>query len=268
MTSKPADASATSTVEEGMSTLPNPATLKQLATEFPVSADFNADEYYIDPKYNGWYPILEKYVDTIRDECQKYSSMHAEASKLYNRRYQWITILLIIIPFISGTVAYLPLPQTLIKIAVGILALVGIALGAFNKAMLFGERSHIHRIASDKFMQLNGTIAEQVFLPFDKRYNGVKFERWCRITFFTIKELAPYPDKRKVKKAISASSYAQGEGLAEPPPPALPTPEHPEGSLPPDQESSDAEAERIAKYRQYLQEMRGRAVFRADPRTD
>ena len=221
MTSKPNDsAAAKSTTDDGIATLPDPAILKNLATEYPVPEGFNADEYYADTKYNGWYPILENYVDTIRDECQTYSSMHAEASKLYNKRYQLITISLIVIPLLSGIVAYLPLPQTLAKVVIGILALIGVALGAFNKAMLFGETSYIHRIASDKFMKLNGTIAEQVFLPFDKRYNGVKFERWCRITFFSIKELAPYPEKKRGKRIVSPTTTRPGV-----PPPASEVPQ-------------------------------------------
>jgi hypothetical protein len=254
------------TAEEGVTTLPEPATLKNLVTDYPIDANFDANAFYSDNETNGWYPLLEKYVDTIMDECDKYVKLHEDASKTYNNRYQIITISLIVIPFISGVVSFLPFGQTFQKIAIGFLSLILVALGSFNKAMQFNELSGIHRIARDKFMKLNGTIAEQLFLPFAKRYNGVLFERWCRNTFFTIKELAPFPERRTNKRR---RRHIMDDTPLRPTPDGNQVPPEVSGDEPPEagddiplETPAEDNTQAIARYRDYLQDRRQRATFR------
>jgi len=259
------EAAATST-DNTVVNLPDPSSLKNLVTEYPIDANFDPNAFYADEQFNGWFPLLEKYVDTIMDECQRYVTLHEDASKLYNTRYQIITISLIIIPLLSGFVTFLNLSSTLTRIANGIFALLGVALGSFNKVMKFSELSSIHRISRDKYMKLNGTIAEQLFLPMLKRYNGVLFERWCRNTFFSIKELAPYPERRKRtfwgkrKKSdiplrpTEASITVPPEVAGDQPPEA--------GSEMPVEVPPEENTEAIARYREYLQTRRTRATFR------
>jgi len=259
--------------------LPDPmASLRSLGTDYPLPQDFDVNAFYKDDETNGWYPLLEKYVETIMDECEKYSAKHEESSKLYNRRYQYITIFLIIIPLLIGIIALLPLPSVLKNIIQGILGLIGTALGSFNKVMKFQERASLHRLSRDKFMKLNGTIAEQLFLPDSKRFNGVMFERWARTVFFTVKELAPYPERRR--KLFWPLSYfvksippngVTGTVPMMPIPPSGPPPTVPpplEGEPLPEQPTGtpdeNAEATQIARYRKYLLRER-RAIFRADP---
>lgn len=273
MTDRPAGAingtAAQNSTDEGIVSLPDPTTLRNVGTEYPIETTFDAAAYYADDRYNGWYPLLEKFVDTMMDECDRYSSLHEDASKLYNKRYQIITISLIMIPFLSGAITIIPLGQTIKNIFQGILALVGVALGSFNKVMKFSERSHIHRIARDKFMKLNGTIAEQLLLPFEKRYNGVLFERWCRGSFHTMKEMAPYPERRRSKKITQIPLTEQQQPLqGQPVRPIV----NEEGEAVPGEEHgietpTDVNtSEDIIRLREYLQDRRGRATFRADPR--
>lgn len=276
MSTSQGDNTITPTIDEGISNLPDPTSLRSLVTEFPIDTNFDINTFYADEQYNGWYPLLEKYVDTIMDECDKYVKLHEDASKVYNSRYQFITISLIVVPFISGAISYLPFGETLQKIVIGFLSLILVALGAFNKAMKFNELSGIHRIARDKFMKLNGTIAEQLFLPFVKRYNGVLFERWCRNTFFTIKELAPYPERKtnKIQKIFMRQTIttptAPVQSGDEVPivvvsPPTTGVDENESGEeipLEPSLPSVD-DAQAIARYRSYLQDrQQRRATFR------
>jgi hypothetical protein len=268
---------------ERKSTLSDPISLREIVTEFPVPTDFNVNTYH-DSTYNGWFPSIENYVESVMDECQKYSYMHAEANKVYNRRYQVITISLIILPLLSGAIVLTTFAEK--NLVMGIIALLGVAVGSLNKVMEFSEKSYIHRISSDQFMKLQGSIAEQLMLPLDRRYNGVEFQRWCRITFFTIKEHSPYPDKRKIKRLIErrakqSTTETQLEPIREPTPipapapipapepiPApAPTPSTP--STPSDEihivphEPTTTESE-TERYRKYLFEQRG-YKFKADP---
>ena len=114
--------------------------------------------------------------------------MHAETSKLYNRRYQIITILVILIPFLIAVIVLFPFGTAVNKILLGILSAVGILVGSLNKVMKFSEKSHIHRVASDQYMTLNSEIVEQLLLPVKVRFNGVALERWCRKKFFVSKK--------------------------------------------------------------------------------
>lgn len=190
-----------SPTDEYLSDLPNPSTLENLITEFPEELIGQLDERYVDTSgSNAWYPFLEKFVSTLSNECLRHSSMHADSSKLYNKYYQYITLSLIFVPLLSGVITLMPFGGTVMKIIQGTLALILTALGALNKMMKFSEKSHLHRLASNKYMKLNGQISEQLFLPMDKRYNGIQFERFCRQVFFSIKEFAPYPNKRFSKQ--------------------------------------------------------------------
>src|SRR6478609_3015539 len=224
----PAPAPAPATTEDNVAiALPNPSALEVLATEFPEELDNNISEKYIDPKYNAWYPLLESFVSTLSDECLRHSTMHAESSKLYNKRYQYITISLIIIPLFSGVIALLPVGLTVSKISQGFLALILAVIAGINKTMRFQERSTLHRLASDKYMKLNSSISEQLLLPFEKRYNGIYFERWCRGIFFSIKSISPYPDKR-----FSKQLQVQSKDTPSTPSPSQPIPGGPTAPIP------------------------------------
>ena len=251
--------------DEGIISLPDPTTLRNITTEYPTDASFDAAAFYADERHNGWYPLLENFVDTMMDECDRYSSLHEDASKLYNQRFQIITISLIAIPFLSGAITIIPLGQVIKNVFQGILALIGVALGSFNKVMKFSERSHIHRIARDKFMKLSGTINEQLLLPFDKRYNGVLFEKWCRNSFFTVKEMAPYPERKRSSRKNNTQQPQQQNVQMQP---LRPNAGEGEETVPGEGENVDTPTEEptqeIIRWREYLQDRRGR--FRADPR--
>jgi hypothetical protein len=251
----------TTSADEFISNLPNPTAIETLVTEFPTELGNKIDPKYVDSQTNAWYPLLEKFVSTLSDECLRHSSMHAESSKLYNKRFQYITLSLIIVPLISGFLALVPLSSLINKIFQGVLALILTALGAINKMMKFSEKSHLHRLASNKYMKLNGQIAEQLFLPIDKRYNGIYFERWCRGIFFSIKEFAPYPDKRFAKQIqTKIPETPQVPSPSQPSPTGIPAPQQP---LPTDEEGQPPtesipletfpERAREEAYRKYLQ---------------
>lgn len=87
----------------------------------------------MDSKQNGWNDVLEKYVDSVQSECTRFASQHKQLAKLYQKRYQYVTVSLIIIPLTIGIVSLLPLKEHLIKSITGTLALVNVALAAFNK---------------------------------------------------------------------------------------------------------------------------------------
>lgn len=195
-------AAATGTGEDNITALPNPSLLENLETDFVEDPnDINLQRYQ-DEKLNSWYPDLDEYVNGISEECIRHSTMHAETSKLYNKRHQIVTISVILVSFLTTTLALFPIPAEIVKVSVGFLGAVGILVGSLNKVMKFQEKSLIHRLSSDKYMTLNSTIVEQFLLPPKVRFNGVLFERWCRRQFFTLKRLAPYPDK-KISKQLS-----------------------------------------------------------------
>lgn len=255
--------------DEGMRFIPDPTSLRSIVTEFPVDSDFDPKSFYRDDVTNGWYPLVRKYVDTIMDECENLSAQHERASQVNDRRFQIITFSLIIVPLIIGFVTYIPFPQTLKNIFQGLLSLIAVALGAFNKFMKFAENAYLHKISRDKFMKLNGKICGQTLLPLDKRHNGVIFQRWAEDTFFTIKEMSLYPErKRSSKKPKPLDPTA--------PIPLAPTedgsiPETPIDTEPSDGTGSggmdDGQLDPV-QYRKFLQasRTRERVMFRAEPR--
>ncbi len=183
--------------------LVNPSAFEALETEYPSDASIDPLTRYKDEQFNAWYPDLERYVETISDECARYSTKHADASKIYNRRYQIVTIGLIIIPLLSGFMAFLPLGELFLKISSGLFSLIQAALAGLNKTMRFSEQSFIHRKASDKYSDLNSSISEQLLFPYAMRENGVLFARWGRRQFYKLRALTPYPDK-KISKQMQA----------------------------------------------------------------
>lgn len=213
--------------EEYVSYLPTPQSIESLVTDFPEELAVNIKPKYLDTENNAWYPLVTMFISTLSDECIRHSSMHAESSKLYNKYYQIITIALIIIPLFSGLISLLPLGGTVgnyIKnIGQGVIALILTALGGLNKLMKYSEKSQLHRLASNKYMKLNGQISEQLSLPVDKRENGIVFEKWCRGIFFSIKEIAPYPNKRFTKELqTKAPDTPSSPSPSQPAPPGRP----------------------------------------------
>jgi hypothetical protein len=191
---------------------PNLSAIEALTTDFPETMKPEGlYAMYDDPKNNAWYMDLQGYVGTISDECLRHSAMHADTSRLNNQRHQVITILIILVPLFAGLIALLPFALATKNIVQGFLAFIGTVLGGLNKLMKFDAQSQEHRLSSDKYMNLNSSIVEQLLLPYERRYNGVLFERWCRKSFFTIKSISPYPDKKITKRIQKAMTPSRKE---------------------------------------------------------
>ena len=88
------------------STMPSSATaslpFELLVTEYPRNEDdVDTKNLYGDSGVNGWFPMLEEYIRSIADECSRFATKHANASKQFNKYYQMITIGLIVLPLLS-----------------------------------------------------------------------------------------------------------------------------------------------------------------------
>ena len=161
---------------------------------------------------NDWFIGLEKYIMDISDECRRYYTINSEISTYYRTLHDVLTLSIIFLPFLTSVLALVPIatkpstvPLSISDIIIGILGLIGTLIGTLNKLTRYSDKSKIHRVAGNKYMKLNSTITEQLFLPVDVRYNGLEFERWCRQTFFHIKELTPYPNRRFIRGGITPS---------------------------------------------------------------
>ncbi|KAJ3010075.1 hypothetical protein HKX48_007595 [Thoreauomyces humboldtii] len=179
--------------------LANLTRIETLPTDFP---DVPADTV---TEHAPWPKPLEQYVQSISDECLRYSRIHEETSKLYDRRHTRITASIIIVPLLVGASSLIPFNLVASRAVTGVLGLLGTLVGALNKMMRYNEHAGLHRVTGTKLMKLNGAIQEQMFLPDEQRYKGLEFERWARKTFFSIKEFAPYPNRsfeRKMNKVI------------------------------------------------------------------
>ena len=176
--------------------LVSPAAIDSIETEYPLGPDIDLSTRYGDENFNAWFPQVEDYVESMSDECKRFATKHADASKLYNKRYQMITIGLIAIPLFSGLVSILPFSEIILRISFGIFSLVSAALGGLNKTMRFEEKSHVHRKASDKYSDLESAFSEQLLYPFKYRENGILFVKWGKKQYFKLRALVPYPDKK------------------------------------------------------------------------
>lgn len=201
--------------EEG---LPNATAFDQIITEYPEvdDTDFHK-EVFLDDN-NGWTTEVEDYVRSVSSQCARYSVLHSETSKIFARRDQWITNLLILLPFLITIISLFPLPATLTKIVTGILGTIGGILAALNKLNRFGQKSIIQKASGRKYMELNSTIVEQIILDVKKRYNGIKFMRWSRRTFYYIRSLAPFPSNRSFSRFNKQKEKDAIDPLASPPP--------------------------------------------------
>ena len=151
---------------------------------------------YGDSGVNGWFPMLEEYIRSIADECSRFATKHANASKQFNKYYQMITIGLIVLPLLSGSIGLLPITETTLRILSTISNLIQAAIAGLNKTMQFSEQAYVHRKASDKYSDLHSSVSEQLLFPFDIRDNGVLFARWSRRQFFKLRALTPFPDRK------------------------------------------------------------------------
>ena len=190
--------------------LPDISQMSGIITEFPDQNVSNTTDP--DPN-NDWYLDLEHYILDIGLQSRRYCTIHTEISNRYNSLHEYVTLLIITIPFLVSIISLVPLvffpsgkcasdenvllESNIFHILAGILGLIGTMFGSLNKMMRYSDKAIVHRIAANKFIQLNSSIIEQLFLPVSRRFNGIKFERWCRSTFFNIKEVTPNPNEKK-----------------------------------------------------------------------
>lgn len=190
---------STATDQAVLTDLPKSGQIDAIPTEYPDMPKVHAD-----PQTRGWYPNIEKYISSISDECIRYSKLHAETSKEYDQKNEIVTILVIILPFlvsVVGVVSVVSPGSFAATIITTILGLIGTLFGSLNKLMRFNEKAMLHRKSGNKYMKLNATVEQQILLPIQFRPSGLEFLQWCKTSFFNLKEVAPYPNKRLIEKS-------------------------------------------------------------------
>jgi hypothetical protein len=186
-----------------VSDLPDIMPLDSLTIDFPgvvlTSNDENRD----------WYVTVEKYLMDISDECKKYCALHTSSSKRFNTYHDIVTISLILLPlsvsmlslFSAVTSTKMTTGDGAFNILIGAIGLLGTSCGALNKVMRYSDKSSLHRISGNKYIQLHGSIVEQLYIPKSIRHNGILFSRWCSRTFFKIQKLTPFPSNFHIEKS-------------------------------------------------------------------
>lgn len=162
-------------------------------TEYSEVHDTSSDDEILPDDNNGWTPEVENYLRGLSRQCVRYSILHGETSNAFAKQDQWISNLIILLPILMILIGVHPTDTSLKSIILGVIATTGALLGTLNKLNRFGQKSIVQKSSGRKYMELNGTIMDQLILDLNKRYNGVKFLRWCRKTFYLTRSVTPFP---------------------------------------------------------------------------
>src|SRR5947209_9684630 len=121
---------------------------------------------------NGWSLIIENYVASISDKCKANRDKHEKSAIFYEKRFQFFSIMLIVVSFIVTGVTQLPIAvSSFFKYIILILNLALNVLATINKFLRYQDLATRHRIAKQKFLELHRNITEQQLVEPDYRQN-------------------------------------------------------------------------------------------------
>lgn len=155
----------------------------------------------------GWSLLIEVYVSSISQKSKVYRNIHEACAIHFENRFNYFSILLIVLSFITTAVSLLPFfSGEIFKYIVVISSLLLTTLVTVNKFLRYQELSTKHRLASQKFLELHRNITEQFLIPPEARTNGIIYVSQIGKTFDQIVKSLPYPPRKVVQKLKMSSS--------------------------------------------------------------
>jgi len=145
---------------------------------------------------NGWSLLIESYVTSISDKCKANRDKHEKSAIYYERRFQWFSIMLIVVSFIVTGVTQIPIGiSSFFKYIILLLNLALNVLATINKFLRYQDLATRHRLAKQKFLELHRNITEQQLVEPEYRQNGRFYIQWAGRTFDSIIKGSPHPPK-------------------------------------------------------------------------
>lgn len=178
---------------------------------------------YYQRQHKGWNTYLAVYVKRIGQRAGGYKWMHGEASKYYDRCYQYIGIICILANTIAtaGDIPYVTSCQTdlnAVKIAAIILAACVTLLMTFNQFKSFGARSESHTTSEANFAALYEQIKTQLQRNSKDRQSANDYLDWVSDQYRNLKEASPAIPPwiwKKYRIMIHDKNVADPEGVDE-----------------------------------------------------
>lgn len=193
----------------------------------------------------NWSENVNDYLQDIWLKCSIYRDIHEQSAIYCEKNFKRFSFALIVVSFIVTSVSVVTwnvvICDDTYKYVVAILSALQLTLSTINRFVNFQENATRHRIASQKFLELNQTIAESLLSPVNERVDGIKFINWATSSFRNIRKGVPYapnfikrkydtsPDDMEIldKSEGSSSEESSSHGSVRntnpvPPNPALP----------------------------------------------
>lgn len=210
------------------------------ATEADITA---ANAIVSDNAENDWTILVVLYALNLTKKCRAKRKIHDESSIFYQRRFNIVTIFLIVLGVLITAISQLPLSGVYFKYVIGILGLASTALAAIFKFLKYEALQAEHRLASQAFLDLNEEIHEQCILTYKRRINGYIYLSRISKQFRNIVKQAPNPPKEVLEMLKTTNpdpdSNIEFGRYPRPPPPPIVEPGQPvqpgvtESPLPP-----------------------------------
>lgn len=143
-----------------------------------------------------WSNDIQVYLLNISKKCKIFRNIHEESAIYYETRFRWFSIFLVIVPFTQSIVAVTIITfynNDYYKYFVSILSTCTTTLAIINSCLKWQEYATKHRIGSQKFLELNMYITEELLTLESKRMNGVSCIKWAGKTFCLVRKALPYP---------------------------------------------------------------------------
>lgn len=144
---------------------------------------------------NDWTTLVALYVISIAKKCKLKRKIHDESSHWYARRFNIVTIALILLGALITAIAWFQSPATWVKYIIFLLGLASTTAAAIVKFLKYEQLQTQHLLASQKFLDLREGIQEQFCLNPTKRQNGYTYLALVSKTFRSIVKEAPAPPK-------------------------------------------------------------------------
>lgn len=147
-----------------------------------------------------WTNSMLLYLDDICTKSVSYRDIHEQSAIYCENRYNLFSFLLIFLSFMTTCVSGIPFDDLICnsyyKLVLAVLSFMTTTLATISKFLNYQAYAARHRIGSQKFLELNQTITEELIKPQFKNTNGKNFVKWASATFRSIRKGLPYPPRK------------------------------------------------------------------------
>jgi hypothetical protein len=141
----------------------------------------------------GWDNELCYYLKGISDKCIEFRNIHEDSAILYEKRFHYFSLSLIVISFVNSALDIAPYENVIYSYFITIISVLISTLATINKFLKYQEYSTKHRIGSQTFLKLYQNITEEFLQEKKLRINGIRYAKWVGKNFAEIRESLPFP---------------------------------------------------------------------------